>query len=138
MSRGHGATLTLDSSGRPQPDAFTNSEAFLAGVSSCGVTLIEMHAQETGVPLTRMAVTIEGSRDPAVPRYQSVHMRFEIAGVSQAQAEDLRLGTASSRSAAHAVASERTAGRARLGGRLGRASRWTSGHQGVVAPPLRR
>ena len=89
VSRGHGATLTLDSSGRPQPDAFTNSEAFLGGVSSCGVTLIEMHAQETGVPLTRMAVTIEGSRDPAVPRYQSVHMRFEFMGVSQAQAEDL-------------------------------------------------
>ena len=36
-----------------------------------------------------MTVTIEGSRDPAVPRYQSVHMRFEMAGVTQAQAEDL-------------------------------------------------
>ena len=48
-----------------------------------------MHAKETGVPLTRMAVTIEGSRDPAVPRYQAVHMRFEMAGVSRAQAEDL-------------------------------------------------
>jgi uncharacterized OsmC-like protein len=89
VSRGHGATHMLDSSGRPQPDAFTNSEAFLAGVSSCGVTLIEMYAQEIGAPLTRMAVTIEGARDPAVPRYQSVHMRFEIAGVSQAQAENL-------------------------------------------------
>ena len=89
VSHGHGATLALDSSSRPQPDAFTNSEAFLAGVSSCGVTLIEMYAQETGVPLQRMRVTIEGARDPAVPRYQSVHMRFEMAGVSQAQAEDL-------------------------------------------------
>jgi uncharacterized OsmC-like protein len=89
VSHGHGASLALDSSSRPQPDAFTNSEAFLAGVSSCGVTLIEMHARETGVPMTRMAVTIEGSRDPAVPRYQSVSMRFEIAGVSQAQAEEL-------------------------------------------------
>ena len=89
VSSGHGATLVLDSSSRPQPDAFTNSEAFLGAVSSCGVTLIEMHARETGVPLTRMAVTIEGSRDPAVTRYQAVRMRFEMAGVSQAQAEDL-------------------------------------------------
>jgi uncharacterized OsmC-like protein len=89
VNKGHGATLTLDSSSRPQPDAFTNSEAFLAGVSSCGVTLIEMHAQETGVPLKRMSVTIDGARDPAVPRYQSVRMRFEMAGVTQAQAEDL-------------------------------------------------
>ena len=90
LTRGHDATtLALDSSGRPQPDAFTNTEAFLAGVSSCGVTLIEMRARETGVPLARMAVTIEGARDPGVARYQSVHMRFEMAGVSQAQAEDL-------------------------------------------------
>ena len=89
VSSGHGATLVLDSSSRLEPDAFTNSEAFLGAVSSCGVTLIEMHAQEIGVPLTRMAVTIEGSRDPAVPRYQAVHMRFAMAGVSPAQAEDL-------------------------------------------------
>jgi len=65
------AALLLDSSSRPQPDAFTNSEAFLAGVSSCGVTLIEMHAQETGVPLQRMTAT------------------FELIGVSQAQADEL-------------------------------------------------
>jgi hypothetical protein len=30
--------LALDSSSRPQGDALTNSEAFLAGISSCGVT----------------------------------------------------------------------------------------------------
>ena len=40
-----GQRLVLDSSTRPQPDALTNSEAFLAGISSCGVTLIEQHAQ---------------------------------------------------------------------------------------------
>jgi uncharacterized OsmC-like protein len=89
LNKARGVTVPFDSSSRPQPDAFMNSEAFLGGVSSCGVTLIEGHAKETGVPLKRMAVTIEGSRDPAVPRYQSVHMRFEMAGVSQAQAEDL-------------------------------------------------
>ena len=84
------AGLVLDSSTRPQPDAFTNSEAFLAGVSSCGVTLIEMHAQETGVPLRGMAVTIEGTRAAAAPnRFAGVRMTFEIAGVSQAQAEAL-------------------------------------------------
>ena len=89
VSTAHGASLALDSSSRPQPDAFTNSEAFLAGVSSCGVTLIEMHAREIGVPIARMSVTIDGSRDAAVTHYQSVHMRFEIAGVTQAQAEEL-------------------------------------------------
>jgi uncharacterized OsmC-like protein len=86
----HGARVMLDSSSRPQPDALTNSEAFLAGVSSCGVTLIEMHAKETGVPMTGMAVTIEGTRTAAAPnRFARVQMTFEIAGVSQAQAEAL-------------------------------------------------
>src|SRR5881296_385031 len=85
-----GVTVAFDSSSRPQADAFTNSEAFLAGVSSCGVTLIEMHARETGVPLKRMDITIEGVRTAAEPnRFASVTMRFELAGVTQGQAEDL-------------------------------------------------
>lgn len=90
VSQARGATLALDSSSRPQGDAFTNSEAFLAGVSSCGVTLIEMDARETGVPLARMDVAIEGVRtttDP--PRFSSVTMRFGLHGASQTQAEDL-------------------------------------------------
>jgi len=85
-----GQRLVLDSSSRKQPDAFTNSDAFLAGVSSCGVTLIEMHARETGIPLTHMDVTIEGVRSAAEPnRFSGVTMTFEIAGVSQAEAESL-------------------------------------------------
>ena len=87
-ARGH--TLFLDSSSRPQADAFTNSEAFLGGVSSCGVTLIEMHAKESGIPVTRIDVTIEGGRTAAEPnRFATVTMTFEIAGVSQAQADEL-------------------------------------------------
>jgi uncharacterized OsmC-like protein len=85
-----GARVSFDSSSRPQPDALTNSEAFLAAVSSCGVTLIEMHAQETGVKLDDMAVTIEGARTAAEPnRFARVTMTFELAGVSQQQAETL-------------------------------------------------
>ncbi len=87
-ARGH--RLFLDSSSRPQADAFTNSEAFLAGVSSCGVTLIEMHAKESGIPRTGLDVTIEGARTAAEPnRFALVTMTFEIAGVSQAEADDL-------------------------------------------------
>ena len=89
-SASRGVRVALDSSSRPQTDALTNSEAFLAGISSCGVTLIEGHARDTGVPLTRMDVTIEGVRAAADPaRFASVTMTFEIAGVSQAQAETL-------------------------------------------------
>jgi uncharacterized OsmC-like protein len=89
-SAARGQRLVLDSSSRPQPDALTNSEAFLAAVSSCGVTLIEMHAQETRVPLTRLDVTIEGVRTAAEPnRFARVTMTFAMAGVSQPQAEAL-------------------------------------------------
>jgi len=85
-----GQTLRLDSSARPQPDALTNSEAFLAGVSSCGVTLIEGYAKEKGVPMRRMDVTIEGVRTAAEPnRFATVSMTFELAGVTQQQAESL-------------------------------------------------
>ena len=88
VARGH--TLLLDSSSRPQADALTNSEAFLAAVSSCGVTLVEMHAKDTGVPLRRMDVTIEGVRTAAEPnRFASVTMTFQLDGVSQAVAEAL-------------------------------------------------
>ncbi len=90
VSHARTARLTLDSSTHPKPDALTNSEAFLAAVSSCGVTLIEGHAQETGVPLKRMDVTIEGVRTAAEPnRFASVTMSFELHGVSQAQGDAL-------------------------------------------------
>ena len=88
-STARGAKIVLDSSSRPQADALTNSEAFLAGVSSCGVTLIELHAQQAAVPLRRTRVTIEGARTPAEPRFQSVTMRFELEGVDQPTAEQL-------------------------------------------------
>jgi uncharacterized OsmC-like protein len=90
VSRARGHQLALDSSSRPQADAFTNSEAFLAGVSSCGVTLIEGHAKDSGIPMTGINVTIEGARTAAEPhRFANVTMTFEIAGVSQVQAEEL-------------------------------------------------
>lgn len=89
VNTARGQRLVLDSSTQPRDDALTNSEAFLAGISSCGVTLIEMHAQDTGVPLRRMEVAIEGARNPAEARFRTITMRFEIAGVSQDQAEAL-------------------------------------------------
>jgi uncharacterized OsmC-like protein len=80
--------FVLDSS--TAPEAVSNSEAFLAGVSSCGVTLVEGHARDTGVPLERMEVTIEGSRAGAEPnRFQRVAMHFVLHGVDQTTAEAL-------------------------------------------------
>ena len=81
--------FVLDSPSGPN-EALTNSEAFLAGISSCGVTLIEKHAQDTGVPVSRMEVTISGIRSLADPtRFSSIDMRFEIHGVGQHEADRL-------------------------------------------------
>ena len=81
--------FVLDSPSGPN-EALTNGEAFLAGISSCGVTLIEKHAQETGVPLARMEVTIAGKRSFADPtRFHSIDVRFELHGVDQGEAERL-------------------------------------------------
>ena len=81
--------FVLDSPSGPN-EALTNGEAFLAGISSCGVTLIELHARDTGVPVKGMQVTIEGVRSLANPtNFQAINMRFEIAGVVQTEAERL-------------------------------------------------
>ena len=81
--------FVLDSPSGPN-EAITNGEAFLAGISSCGVTLIEKHAHDTGVPLAGMEVVIEGVRSNAAPnRFQAINVRFELRGVDQARAEAL-------------------------------------------------
>ena len=81
--------FVLDSPSGPN-EALTNGEAFLAGVSSCGVTLIEKYALEQKVPLKGMQVAIEGIRGDAEPnRFQCVNVSFELWGVSQDEAEKL-------------------------------------------------
>ena len=90
VSRAREQQIVLDSSAHPQADALTNSEAFLAGISSCGVTLIEGYAQEKGVTIESMSVTLKAVRPAADPaRFESISMTFEFAGVSQHQAEEL-------------------------------------------------
>lgn len=81
--------FVLDSPSGPN-EALTNGEAFLAGISSCGVTLIEKHAHDTGAPLRGMHVVIEGIRSDAEPsRFQVINVRFEVRGVDQTCAEQL-------------------------------------------------
>ena len=69
-------------------EAVSSGEAFLAGVSSCGVTLVEGAARTMGVPIRRMEVTIEGLRERANPTsFARVDMRFTLVGPTQEQAE---------------------------------------------------
>ncbi|HEV8309825.1 MAG TPA: OsmC family protein [Methylomirabilota bacterium] len=81
--------FVLDSPGGPN-EALTTVEAFLAGISACGVTLIEKHARETEVPLRHLEVKVSGVRGPDDPtRFQRIDISFEIAGVDAQQAARL-------------------------------------------------
>lgn len=72
-------------------EEMTSSEAFLAGVSSCGVTLIERAAQETGIRLDRIEVTIEAYRHPEIVAFERLAMAFRLTGPSREEA-DLLVG----------------------------------------------
>lgn len=71
-------------------ESVTPAESFLAGVSACGVLLVEAFARRDGVPLRKVEASIEGVRlrtDPA--NFRRVSMRFELTGPTQQQAEKL-------------------------------------------------
>lgn len=75
-ARMHG--FVLDSSTGPGED-LTNTEAFLAGIASCGVTLIEKHAKDAGIPLAGLEVTIAGVQGPPDPaKFQHIDMHFTL------------------------------------------------------------
>src|SRR5262245_38618467 len=70
--------------------ALASGEAFLAGVSSCGVTLVERAAQDLGIPVERLEVTINGLRHPQkTNRFARVELSFAFVGPTQEQAETL-------------------------------------------------
>ena len=71
-------------------EEITPGDAFLAGVSSCGVLLVESFARDAKIPFQRAEVTIEGVRKKSDPsRFDHIAMHFEVAGPNQAQAEQL-------------------------------------------------
>ncbi len=88
--RNHHFVIDEPAYGGGPGEEVTPAEAFLAGISACGVLLVDAFAREAGWPLAGVWATIEGVRlrdDPA--NLQEVNLRFELAGVSQAQALEL-------------------------------------------------
>ena len=73
----------------------TPAEMFLASIASCGVELIQCVARDEKVPLAGVKVEITGMMDRAKPVRQdlsvfnSVRLRFQLAGVTQAQGNGL-------------------------------------------------
>jgi uncharacterized OsmC-like protein len=71
-------------------EQITPAEAFLAGVSACGVLLVQGRARDSGVRLDQVEVDIEAirhRRDTSV--FQRIDMRFRLSGPTQTEAIDL-------------------------------------------------
>ena len=68
-------------------EQITPADAFLAGVSACGVLLVQGRARDTGIKLESIDVNLEGVRhrsDTSV--FQRIDMTFRLAGPTQEQA----------------------------------------------------
>lgn len=76
-------------------EAIGPGEAFLAGVASCGVELVQALARDDKLPLRGVKVRITGMLDRAKPvrtdvtLFNEVGLDFELAGVTQAQGDNL-------------------------------------------------
>jgi uncharacterized OsmC-like protein len=76
-------------------EAMTPPEAFLAGVAACGIELLQVIGRELGIVVPSAQLRIEGIVDrsrpvrPDVTLFNEVRLRFDVRGVSQAQANDL-------------------------------------------------
>jgi organic hydroperoxide reductase OsmC/OhrA len=76
-------------------EAIMPGELFLAGIATCAVELLEVFAQEEGLPLKAANVALWGDIDaanqprPDVTLFTSAGLEFELAGVTKEQAEHL-------------------------------------------------
>ena len=69
----------------------TPAELFLTGIAACGVELLQSFAKAEQIPLRGVKVDISGMLDRGNPVRKdlsvmnSVHLKFELSGVSEAQ-----------------------------------------------------
>jgi len=81
--------FVIDSSSGPG-EAVTSGEAFLAGISSCGVNVVNGAAQRSQVPLRRVQVEINGLRSVQnTADFARIDVRFLMTGPTAAQAQEL-------------------------------------------------
>jgi uncharacterized OsmC-like protein len=79
----------IDSPSGPN-EATTTGESFMAGIASCGVSLVELHAQRNNLPFGTLDVEVEGIRtDDSWPDFASISVHFTYTGIEEAQAAEL-------------------------------------------------
>ncbi len=90
QARQHHFVIDEPAHGGGPGEEVTPAESFLAGISACGVLLVERQAETTGVTLRRAEATIEGERRRAdTSWFTRIVLRFHLAGPSQTDAEGL-------------------------------------------------
>lgn len=76
-------------------EAITPAELFLASIAACGVELVQVIGKERQLAPRAVSVEIAGAIDRSNPVrkdvtvFNSIHLRFHVAGVTQAQGADL-------------------------------------------------
>ena len=76
-------------------EAVGPAESFLTGIAACGVELVQALARDQHLPLTGVKVAMSATMDRANPVradvsvFNAVEIQFQLAGVTQAQGEDL-------------------------------------------------
>lgn len=70
-------------------EEINSAEVFLAGISTCGITLIEGAARNMDIPLDRIEITIDGYRSPDIVGFDHIDMHFVLSGPNQEQADAL-------------------------------------------------
>jgi uncharacterized OsmC-like protein len=76
-------------------EAITPAELFLASIAACGVELVQVIGKERQFAPRAVSVEIAGAIDRSNPVrkdvtvFNSIHLRFHVAGVTQAQGADL-------------------------------------------------
>jgi uncharacterized OsmC-like protein len=90
QARHHHFVIDGSSHGGGPAEEVTPGEAFLAGISGCGVLLVESNARRDGLPLRRAEAIIESSRNEAdTSTFTSIAIHFRLAGVDEPTARDL-------------------------------------------------
>ena len=89
-ARGHHFVIDGSSTSGGPAEEITPGEAFLSGLSACGVLLVERRAAETGVPLRVAEAWIESARRPSdTATIVKVDLRFRLTGPTREQADEL-------------------------------------------------
>ncbi len=75
-------------------DAPGAGELFLAGITGCATLMMERLAKQSGAPLRRVEVSMEGLIDTQAKRegpavFENARVKFVMAGVSEAQAREM-------------------------------------------------